>query len=152
MAAFIRTARGMRSIFDSDSDNAHPISKSSGQKRRRATSSVDTPPPPAAPLIKTESEPPDQNEAPPPKRRIKREECVSCCVDVPANQFPKRPHDESTTSCRACLSCWCQHLHSQLESVDHDKLSCLGCERILSTQEIMDIQARFKRKDRVEPK
>ncbi|KJY02510.1 hypothetical protein TI39_contig47g00004 [Zymoseptoria brevis] len=58
----------------------------------------------------------------------------------------------STPSCRACLSCWCQHLHSQLESLDHNKLSCLGCERILSTQEIMDIQARFKRKDRVEPK
>jgi hypothetical protein len=92
---------------------------------------------------------------PPSKRRangMRRDECQSCCLDVPANQFPKTPHKKATSSCRACLSCWSKHLHSQLEDAKWDQLSCVGCATILEESDIKTISNRFKRKDRVEPK
>jgi hypothetical protein len=154
MFSYMLTHKG-RPIQPTSPPSGPPDSSASSSLRKRKHSSL--PETPTALPLETGSSAeewftPEAHPVPPTKRKMRRDECQSCCEDVPANQFPKKPHKTASTSCRACLSCWSQYLHSQLERLEWNELSCVGCGAVLEMNEIMAIQTRFKDKDKIEPK
>lgn len=79
--------------------------------------------------------------------------CTICYDDLPSTQFPHITHEHSggkdKNSSIACLSCWENHLHSELERKDWDKLSCLDCGKVMELSEIQTLDSLFTKK--IEP-
>ncbi|EME40884.1 hypothetical protein DOTSEDRAFT_27485 [Dothistroma septosporum NZE10] len=59
------------------------------------------------------------------KKKLRRRGCIICCNDVATNRFPRTPHRGAREHGRDVgFKCQEQHLHSQIEGTDWDKISC----------------------------
>lgn len=79
--------------------------------------------------------------------------CAICYDDLPSTQFPDISHKHSGRNDKnasfACLGCWENHLHSELERKEWDKLSCLDCGKVIELSEIQRLDSLFTKK--IEP-
>ncbi|KAF2217014.1 hypothetical protein CERZMDRAFT_93075 [Cercospora zeae-maydis SCOH1-5] len=76
--------------------------------------------------------------------RRKYEECTMCCEELYCSRFPRVPHVNATENCKACFTCWGRHFKQELEVNDWDKLGCLQCGTILTTEEYNRIARSIK--------